>query len=226
MKLKLASAQRGESGLLDLVVILAAVMIVGIILILPSLARHMARTSQINCANNLKQVALSFRLWGQDNGDKFPARVSTNEGGVKELVADGKVFPHFLAISNELGTPKLLVCPRDPQRTSATNWDSSLSDAKISYFVVPEADEAVPEMWLSGDRNLATSGVPLPPGLVGIPTNRGVSWTAEVHKHQGYVAFADGSVQLLSNATLRASATNALRAWLVTTNSPFRLVIP
>jgi hypothetical protein len=226
MKPRLASARRGESSLLDLVVILAAVMIVGIVLILPSLAKSKPHSSKINCANNLKQIGLSFRMWAQDNGDKMPAQVSTNAGGTRELVAGGAVFPHFAVMSNELGTPKILVCPADMKRRFATNFSTSLSDANISYFVVPEADEAMPQLWLSGDRHLATNGVPLKPGLFTMATNRVLSWTVALHGNQGYLVVADSSVQQLSDAQLRASASSAFGAGLAGTNALFRLIIP
>jgi hypothetical protein len=226
MKLKNTSSRRGAANLLDLFIMLLAVAIVAAIFVLPRLARSRARASRINCVNNLKQVGLSFRLWSGDNGDKMPAQVSTNEGGTMELVGNGGVFPHFSVMSNELSTPKILICPNDSRRTAATNF-TNLRDGNISYFVVPEADETIPEMWLSGDRNLAANGVAFKRGLHTLTTNQALGWTAQIHTNYGNLGLADGSVQQPSNARLQPSFTNALRAYYsATTNVSFRIAIP
>ena len=226
MKLKTTSARRGDASLLDLLVMLIAVAIV-VAVFLPMFAKSRARPKRINCVNNLKQVGLSFRMWAGDNDDKYPAQVSTNAGGAMELVASGAVYPHFTVMSNELSTPRILICPTDAKRNYATNFTTALRDANISYFVVPEASETVPEMWLSGDRNLATNTVPLKRGLFTMPTNRVMSWTAQMHNLNGNICFADGSVQQYSSTRLYQSITNALQAYsVVTNNTSFRLAIP
>ncbi|HEU5071116.1 MAG TPA: hypothetical protein VFV96_11990 [Verrucomicrobiae bacterium] len=174
----------------------------------------------------MKQIGLSFRLWSGDNGDKYPMQVSTNNGGTMECVRSGVVFPHFAVMSNELGTPRDLVCPNDSGRTSATNF-AALRDANVSYFVVPEADEILPDMWLSGDRNISTNGLRSARGVLMLRTNLKLNWTAQIHTNQGNLCFADGSVQQLNNAGLNRSATNALAAYYAaTTNTAFRLAIP
>jgi prepilin-type processing-associated H-X9-DG protein len=57
-------------------------------------------------------------------------------------------------------------------------------------------------------------------------TNRVISWTAQMHRHQGNLALADGSVQQYSSARLQQSATNALAVFAASNNAPFRLLIP
>lgn len=215
----------GGFGLIDLLAMLAAVLIVAA-LALPYLAKSRAKSSRINCVNNVKQIGLSFRLWANDNGDKFPMHVSTNLGGTMERVADGSVYPHFAVMSNELYTPKLLICPNDSKRTAATNF-ASLRDANLSYFIIPEADEMQPEMWVTGDRNLTTNQVPLKPGLHTVTSNSVPGWTTQIHQAGGNLALADGSVQQLSSARLHQSFTNALRAhYETTTNTTIRIIIP
>ena len=225
MKLKTTSARRGDASLLDLLVMFIAVAIVAMVGF-AYLNKPRVTGSRIYCVNNLKQVGLSFRMWAGDNDDKYPAQVSTNAGGAMELVASGLAFPHFNVMSNELCSPKVLLCPSDAKRRCATNF-TTLRDANISYFVVPEASETVPEMWLSGDRNLATNTVPLKRGLFTMPTNRVMSWTAQMHNLNGNICFADGSVQQYSSTRLYQSITNALQAYsVVTNNTSFRLAIP
>ena len=40
-------------------------------------------------------------------------------GGTLELTANGPVYPQFEVMSNELNTPKILVCPSDSSKQTA-----------------------------------------------------------------------------------------------------------
>jgi competence protein ComGC len=120
--------------LIELLVTIACVLAMAAIF-LPTLARSKARASGWNCLGSLKQIGLSFRSWAWDNGDHLPMQVSVTNGGTMELVASGLVFPHFRVVSNELSTPRILVCPIDKNRTSATNFESDLKDRNLSYFI-------------------------------------------------------------------------------------------
>jgi hypothetical protein len=224
MSSKITSRSQRAFSLIDLLILVGTAVLVAAVL-LPMLAKRKGPSSRINCVNNLKQVGLSFRLWAGDNGDKYPMQVSTNAGGTMELVAAGAVAPHFAVMSNELATPKILTCP-NADNGNAVDF-ASLQDTNLSYFVVPEADETLPQLWLSGDRNLATNGKALKPGLFTVTTNTALGWTAEQHQHNGNLALADGSVQQTSSARLASSATNALDAYYVaTSNTTFRVLRP
>ena len=92
----------------------------------------------ITCVNNLKQIGLGFRIWQGDHKDKSPFEVSTNEGGVLELVKvkDGlrqNGYLIFQCMSNELRSPILLVCPQDKSKVIAKDWES-LSGANVSFI--------------------------------------------------------------------------------------------
>ena len=225
MKPKNFSPRRDGFNSLDLLVMLLAVAVVGLVF-LPTIVKRRAPAGRINCVNNLKQVGLSFRLWGGDNGDKYPSQVSTNLGGTMELLTSGSVFPIFMVMSNELGTPKIIVCPSDTMRQFAADF-GKITDTNLSYFVVPEADETIPDLWLSGDRNLATNNVTLKPGLFMMPTNHVLGWSSQMHQNAGNIAMADGSVHQYLNTRLPQSAAKALSAhYLATTNATFRIAIP
>jgi len=230
MKTAIASRERGQFNLIDLLMMIGAVAAVMTTWYFYTESQRTCCSRQaqkITCLNNLKQLGLSYRIWGGDHGEKFPSQVSTNDGGTMELVASGYAFPDFVAMSNELGTAKIVVCPDDKGRNFAADFGALKSDTNVSYFTVPEADERLAEMWLSGDRNLMTNSVALRPGLFVVPTNRLMGWTAKIHKYKGNLALADGSVQQLTDGQLRQSFTNALRTYrATTTNSAFRLMIP
>jgi len=51
-----------------------------------------------------------------------------------ELVEIGIVYLHFQVMSDELNTPKLLICPQHARRNFATNF-AGLKNGHISYFV-------------------------------------------------------------------------------------------
>ncbi len=95
-----------------------------------------ANPNGITCTRNLCQIYADMRNWEIDHHDKPPYLLSTNEGGVMELVTekDGmRQNPHliFQVMSNELVNPLLLVCPQD-SKTAAKDWQH-LTDANVSY---------------------------------------------------------------------------------------------
>jgi hypothetical protein len=87
-----------------------------------SLAKAKEKAMSIACVNNLKQFGLAVRTWALDNNQSNP--------------------PNVLSMSNELSTPKILVCPADTDRQVATDW-SSFTMANCSYeFLVPGEKDA------------------------------------------------------------------------------------
>ena len=96
--------------------------------------------------------------------------LSTNRGGAREWLLEGKVFEVFRVMSNELSTPKILWCPADADHIAATNFSIGFSDANISYFVSLDAAEAYPQMIMVGDDNLQVNGKPVQPGILDFRT--------------------------------------------------------
>jgi|APGre2960657505_1045072.scaffolds.fasta_scaffold10738_3 hypothetical protein len=106
----------------DLLIVLAtSVLLAGVLLSM--LAHSKAKSSLNNCFSKLKQIGLGFRIWSNDNGDKFPWAVSAFDGGTREDTAATQVSPHFQIASNELSAPKVLFCERDIARTRRADWN-------------------------------------------------------------------------------------------------------
>ena len=92
-------------------------------MLLPALARAKYKAQQITCVNNLKQVGLAYRIWAGDHKNNLPHSI--------------------LDLTNELGTPNLLICPADPNHTRAPAgspavWNSANFSYEFLVFDVPE----------------------------------------------------------------------------------------
>jgi competence protein ComGC len=203
--------------LVALLVIIAVLALLAAML-LPALAAAKRKAQRINCVNNLKQCGLAFRIWEGDNGDKYPMAVSTEKGGTMEFDSGADTFRHFQVMSNELNTPKILICPADT-RVVADNF-IRLKNQNVSYFVGLDADESRPQMLLDGDRNLTADNAP-ENGILKLVPGQHVSWTETMHVNQGNVGLSDGSVQQYSDSGLR----NALQNSGVPTNI-WRISLP
>ena len=206
----------GLTVLEAVVVIFVLFVLVGIFLLVlnsPSPVRL-----QINCAENLKQVALAFKLWEGDNNDKYPMTVSVTDGGAMEAIAAGDAVAVFQVMSNELSTPKVLVCSEDKNCQWATNF-AALTPNNVSYFVGMDARTNNSKMAWSGDDNFEIAGLPVKSGLLKISALTPIAWSAARHKLSGNLMLADGSVQSLDNSMLKA--------WQRSTNfTSMRLAIP
>jgi prepilin-type processing-associated H-X9-DG protein len=167
------------------------------------------KARRIACVNNLKEISLACRIWEGDHGDKYPMDVSVTNGGTMELSKVGTDgWRNFLVMSNELSTPRILICPAD-QRNEATDFGPSFGNTNISYFINLDAAGANPQMLLFGDDNFEMGGVPVESGLLQISTNTLIAWSAARHGRAGNVALTDGSVQQLTTSSLQQAFQNA-----------------
>lgn len=171
----------------------------------PILNQNQMEAQRVRCVNNLKQVGIAFRVWEGDFGDKYPMAVSKARGGTMEFNTGADTFRHFQVMSNELATPIILVCPADT-RVAAADF-AQLKNQNVSYFVGLDANDANPQMILSGDRNITGPNKP-ENGILKLAPGDSVNWTAEMHGNQGNVGLTDGSVQRLNNSGLGEALEN------------------
>ena len=191
--------------LVALLVILAVLAILAAML-LPALAAAKKKSSKLSCVSNLKQCGLAFRIWEGDNGDQFPMDVPMAKGGTREYDTGAGTYRHFQVMSNELSTPKILVCPADT-RPAADNF-VGLKNQNVSYFVGLDARDEFPQRFLDGDRNIQGESEPVN-GILKIVPGQRVNWTSAIHDNQGNLGLADGSVQECTSPFLRAELQNS-----------------
>ena len=202
-----------------LICVVTVVLLLGFLL--PAMTKQRGSSNRINCVSNLKQIGLAFRMWSNDKGDKFPMH-NTN-GGTMEFCLTGEVWRHFSIISNELNTPKMLVCATDTARQRVSNFAQFTNNSHLSYFVGLDAEETMPQTILTGDRNIISPTVKPVKGVLSISTNNRVEWTKAMHNQAGNVGLADGSASQATSAQLNKQFQAAA---ISTTQAVYRIALP
>jgi prepilin-type processing-associated H-X9-DG protein len=194
MKVNFSRRKNGALTAFEMLAVVVCIVILAA-LFLPMLATVKRRASKINCVSNLRQVNIGLQIWASDNSNRYPMAVSVTNGGAMELIDAGQLTQCLQLTSNEMSVTKIFVCPDDPGRTFATNWND-LNNLHVSYFLGADAsNDDDSAMILSGDDNLVVGGKPVASGLVNVSSNASLSWFGMRHKSHVNIGFADGSVE-------------------------------
>ena len=210
MRVPRSSLRVWAMSLIELLCVMAIIALLAALL-LPALGQGQARARRAQCVNHLRQAGVAFVNFANDHSGQFPMAVPVSAGGSLEVARSGYriegdfyfSFRHFQAASNELVTPKLVVCPADTRLPAASF--TTLSNGNLSYFIGVNARFAQPTSILAGDRNL-TNDYTAPSTLVRLGDNYALRWTDELHRFKGNLLFSDGHVEERNNPALLSAA--------------------
>jgi len=183
MNTKMSDTRPLGMTLLEMVVVLV---IVGVLasMCLPHMGSVHNKAPRISCINNMKQIGTAYRIWENDNGDKYPTQQAETLGGMQGMLSNSisagrYAYLIYSIMQNEMGqSPKIVLCPADDRRNNTNfyygqqnspkengyTWPAqasygSFDNSNVSYFCGVGAADTYPQSILGGDRNLGNGGI-------------------------------------------------------------------
>ena len=156
MKINKSQGRLRGQGLAVAGLCISGMMMIAVVpagMLLPALSKAKAKAMRIHCVSNLKQIGLGARMYSGDNKEVFP--------------------PDFLSMSNELNSPKILVCPADTKHIAVGTWAEFNPNQNLTYEY-------------------------LKPGISGTIALTEVIFRCPIHNNVG---LGDGSVQMTADRT-------------------------
>lgn len=197
-----------------LIEMLVVIAIIGILaaLLLPAVNRGKLQAQRAVCTSNLKQVGLAYQSFAHDHNGRFPTQVSVRDGGIEECrwkdPWPSNTVRTLQALSNELVTPKILICPAD-RYVRLTNFAWLVDDDLLCNFhhvsyvgnlrlavqdvgkstsILAAEKHLLPIAWNHYDRGTTT-----------LDKTNYFRWDDYIHRYKGHILFADGHVEWLPN---------------------------
>ena len=188
--------------LLELLVVISVIAILAS-LCSPALVRAKRGAIRTRCQSNMRQAGLGLLSFASDHDGRFPWEIAPADGGSRDALL---YFQHWQAISNELGTLRLLHCPADRNRDVGLHLNE-FNSLQISYTLGQQAIPEQSRMILSTDRNLNDS-------VYDLDGAQGAYWDAKgdaLHApNAGNALLGDGSVHALTDLNLKRALADAL----------------
>ncbi|MBL68384.1 MAG: hypothetical protein CMO74_08045 [Verrucomicrobiales bacterium] len=161
--------------LIELLVVIA---IIGILasMLLPALAKAKTRANRAKCVSNLKQVGSAFKMFANDNKDRYPWLLTDFDKAAQVTGITGNATIAWVyetdtlyavdSIKSDLGTVKILASPLDPDSQavndgvdwSLVNVATGVAKNAQSYGLVcgpNSSDNARPATVLAATRNIS-----------------------------------------------------------------------
>jgi hypothetical protein len=153
------------------------------------------------CLNNQRQIAISFAMWKEDHGGKFPWDISTTNNGTMEFSDQGYASSNFNVIGDYIRQPRVFVCPTDIAKTVAVEG-AQVQNQNISYFVGLDSGTNNAVSILTGDRHLQINHKSVKTGMFVYSNSLSMGWSLELHSKVkttpiGVTCFVDGHGEMI-----------------------------
>lgn len=203
----------------ELITVIAVISLM-VVLVFVSMVRSQRIRLRATCIDNQKQIVLSFKMFAGDSAQIFPVEYFVENAHRFPSNSSRSVWEYLRVASNELGTAKILMCPKDvARRTNSATMFSDAADglahpsrqnSSVSYFLGMSGDEIKPNTLALGDRNLAADEMSAfysssgdESKVVSLQSTWRTFPSQPFHGDSGYYALSDGSVQQADNTRLQ-----------------------